>query len=69
MNELLAGAITGFLFGFVMQSAGNPLRPAAWGDALRDMTIVKFMPTTILVAMVGIYLLYDFALLNFPSNR
>ncbi|HPK53642.1 MAG TPA: YeeE/YedE thiosulfate transporter family protein [Smithellaceae bacterium] len=61
MNELLAGAITGFLFGFVMQKAQVIRYDRQLGAMLlRDMTIVKFMLTTILVAMVGIYLLYDF---------
>jgi hypothetical protein len=31
---------------------------------LQDMTIVKFMLTTILVAMVGIYLLFDLGLIK-----
>ncbi len=61
MNELLAGAITGFLFGFVMQKAQVIRYDRQLGAMLlRDMAIVKFMLTTILVAMVGIYLLYDF---------
>lgn len=60
MNELLIGAVTGILFGFVMQKA-QVIRYDRQLGALRllDMTIVKFMLTTILVAMVGIYLLYD----------
>ncbi len=60
MNELLSGAITGILFGFIMQKA-QVIRYDRQLGALRfqDMTIVKFMLTTILVAMVGIYLLLD----------
>lgn len=60
MNELLMGAITGILFGFCMQKA-QVIRYDRQLGALRlkDMTIVKFMLTTILVAMVGIYLLLD----------
>ena len=60
MNELLTGAVTGILFGFLMQKA-QVIRYDRQLAALRlkDMTIVKFMLTNILVAMVGIYLLYD----------
>ena len=65
MNELLIGAITGILFGFIMQKA-QVIRYDKQVAALRlqDMTIVKFMLTTILVAMVGIYLLFDLGLIK-----
>jgi uncharacterized membrane protein YedE/YeeE len=65
MNELLTGAVTGILFGFFMQKA-QVIRYDRQLAALRlqDMTIVKFMLTTILVAMVGIYLLYDLGLIK-----
>lgn len=65
MNELLMGAITGILFGFVMQKA-QVIRYDKQLAALRllDMTIVKFMLSTILVAMVGIYLLFDLGLVK-----
>jgi uncharacterized membrane protein YedE/YeeE len=65
MNELVMGAITGILFGFCMQKA-QVIRYNRQLGALRfkDMTIVKFMLTTILVAMVGIYLLLDLGLIK-----
>lgn len=65
MNELLMGAITGILFGFCMQKA-QVIRYDRQLGALcfKDMTIVKFMLTTILVAMVGIYLLLDLGLIK-----
>ncbi len=65
MNELLTGAITGILFGFLMQKA-QVIRYDRQLAALRfkDMTIVKFMLTTTLVAMVGIYLLFDLGLVK-----
>ena len=65
MNELLTGAVTGILFGFLMQKA-QVIRYNRQLAALRlkDMTIVKFMLTNILVAMVGIYLLYDLGLVK-----
>ncbi len=65
MNELVIGAVTGILFGFVMQKA-QVIRYDRQLGALRfkDMTIVKFMLPTILVAMVGIYLLFDLGLVK-----
>jgi uncharacterized protein len=60
MNELVYGLITGMLFGFFLQK-GRVLRYDKQIGALRlaDMTIVKFMLTSVLVAMVGVYLLKD----------
>ncbi len=65
MNELLTGLITGVLFGFLLQKA-QVIRYDKQLAALRlrDMTIVKFMLTNILVAMIGIYLLYDLGLVK-----
>lgn len=60
MNELTYGLITGILFGFLLQK-GRVIRYDKQIGALllQDMTIVKFMLSTILVAMVGVYLLVD----------
>ncbi|MCX5808412.1 MAG: YeeE/YedE thiosulfate transporter family protein [Proteobacteria bacterium] len=60
MSELIYGLITGVVFGFLLQK-GRVIRYDKQIGALRliDMTIVKFMFTTILVAMVGVYLLKD----------
>ncbi|MHB8908550.1 MAG: YeeE/YedE thiosulfate transporter family protein [Syntrophales bacterium] len=65
MNELLTGIITGTLFGFLLQKA-QVIRYDKQLAALRlkDMTIVKFMLTNVLVAMIGIYLLYDLGLVK-----
>ncbi|HOD28443.1 MAG TPA: YeeE/YedE thiosulfate transporter family protein [Syntrophales bacterium] len=65
MNELLTGAVTGLLFGFIMQKA-QVIRYDRQLGALRlqDMTIVKFMLSAILVAMVGIYLLLDLGMVK-----
>ncbi len=65
MKMLLYGIITGILFGFLLQK-GRVLRYDKQLGALRlaDMTIVKFMLSTILVAMVGTYLLKDFGLVK-----
>lgn len=63
MNQLLAGLITGVLFGFFLQK-GRVLRYDKQLGALRllDMTIVKFMASSVLVGMVGVYLLQDLGL-------
>jgi len=62
---LLYGLITGILFGFLLQKA-RVIRYDKQLAALRliDMTIVKFMLSTVLVAMVGTYLLKDLGLVK-----
>jgi uncharacterized protein len=65
MNILLNGLITGIMFGFLLQK-GRVLRYDKQLGALRliDMTIVKFMLSSILVSMVGVYMLKDLGLVN-----
>jgi uncharacterized membrane protein YedE/YeeE len=65
MKILVLGLITGILFGFFLQK-GEVLRYDRQLGALRlkDMTIIKFMLTTVLVAMVGTYLLHDLGLIK-----
>ncbi|MDD4601658.1 hypothetical protein SDC9_11418 [bioreactor metagenome] len=65
MMELFYGLITGILFGFLLQK-GRVLRYDKQIAALRlqDMTIVKFMLSHIIVAMVGVYFLYDMGLVK-----
>jgi len=62
---LLYGLITGIIFGFLLQKA-RVIRYNKQLGALRliDMTIIKFMLSTILVAMVGTYLLKDLGLIK-----
>jgi uncharacterized membrane protein YedE/YeeE len=63
LKILLFGLITGIFFGFFLQR-GQVLRYGKQLGALRlmDMTIVKFMLSSILVAMVGVYALRDLGL-------
>jgi YeeE/YedE family (DUF395). len=57
---LLFGLITGILFGVLLQRAEVIRYDRQLGALLlKDMTIVKFMLSTILVGMVGVYLLVD----------
>lgn len=60
MNSLVLGLVTGFLFGFLLQK-GRVLRfdKQVGAMRLRDMTILKFMLSAILVGMVGIWLMSD----------
>ena len=60
MNLLIYGLITGIIFGFLLQKA-RVIRYDKQLGVLRliDMTIIKFMISSILVGMVGIYLLHD----------
>ncbi len=63
MKMLAYGLVTGFLFGFLLQK-GRVLRYDKQLGALRllDMTIVKFMLSSVMVGMVGVYLLQDLGL-------
>ena len=65
MNQLVYGLVTGTIFGFFLQKA-RVIRYDKQIAALRlmDMTIVKFMFTSVLVAMVGTYLLKDLGIVN-----
>ena len=65
MTELLYGLVTGILFGFFLQK-GRVLRYDKQIAALllRDMTIVKFMLSHIIVALVGVFFLYDMGLVK-----
>ena len=60
MTMLMYGLITGVLFGFFLQKA-RVIRYDKQIGALRlmDMTIVKFMLSSVLVGMVGVYFLQD----------
>ena len=65
MKMLLYGLATGLLFGFLLQK-GRVLRYDKQLGALRlkDMTIVKFMLSSVIVGMVGIYFLKDLGLVK-----
>jgi uncharacterized protein len=65
MEMLIYGLTTGILFGFLLQK-GRVIRYDKQLGALRllDMTIVKFMFSSVLVGMVGVYLLHDLGLVK-----
>lgn len=64
--ELLLGLLTGVVFGFLLQK-GEVLRfERQVGFMLfRDMTIIKFMFSAVLVGMVGIYACHSLGLISF----
>jgi uncharacterized membrane protein YedE/YeeE len=63
--SLFYGAVTGVIFGFLLQKA-QVLKYDRQVGALRlkDMTIVKFMLSAIVVAAIGIYFFRDFGLIQ-----
>ncbi len=63
--DLVYGLVTGFLFGFIMQRA-EVIRFDKQVGAIRliDFTIVKFMLSAIIVAMIGIYLMKDLGVIS-----
>ena len=66
---LVMGLVTGIFFGAFLQQ-GEALRFERQVGAMRliDMTIVKFMLTTIVVGSIGIHLLSDLGALSFAPR-
>ncbi|NIO16929.1 MAG: YeeE/YedE family protein [Deltaproteobacteria bacterium] len=65
MKMLMYGLVTGMLFGFLLQKARVLRYDRQLGALLfRDMTIVKFMLSAVLVGMAGVYLLHDMAVVK-----
>nr|WP_320011516.1 DUF6691 family protein [uncultured Desulfobulbus sp.] len=64
--ELIMGLVTGVIFGFLLQK-GEVLRfeKQLGFMLLRDMTIIKFMFSAVLVGMLGIYVSYNLGLIDF----
>jgi hypothetical protein len=65
MNELILGLVTGVVFGVLLQQ-GRVLRFEKQVGAmlLKDMTILKFMLSAIIVGMIGINLLADLGIVS-----
>lgn len=63
--ELLLGIITGFLFGFLLQKAQVLRFEKQVGFLLlKDMTIIKFMLSAVIVGMIGVYLFFDLGVIS-----
>ncbi|MFH1094028.1 MAG: YeeE/YedE thiosulfate transporter family protein [Candidatus Omnitrophota bacterium] len=63
--ELMLGLGTGIIFGFLLQK-GQVLRfeKQVGFLCLKDMTIIKFMLSAMIVGMVGIYLFSDLGMIS-----
>lgn len=67
--DQILGLITGVVFGFLLQK-GRVIRFEKQIGALliKDMTIFKFMLSSILVGMVGIFILSDMGIITFSHK-
>jgi len=70
MDRLILGLVTGIIFGFLLQK-GRVLRYEKQLGAmlLKDMTILKFMLSAILVGMVGLHLLQSAGVITAFSHK
>ncbi len=69
MTSQILGLVTGAIFGYLLQK-GRVLRYEKQLGAmlLKDMTILKFMLSAILVGSVGLHLLQDFGVIAFSHK-
>jgi len=64
-SKLLAGAIFGFAFGFLLQKGDVGKYNVLIGQLLlQDFTVAKVMLTAIVVGMIGVFALHHFAHVN-----
>jgi len=69
MNELTLGLLTGAAFGFLLQMGGVLRYDRQVGALLfRDMTIVKFMLSAVMVGSVGLQMLADQQIIVFSHK-
>lgn len=63
--KLIAGALSGLVFGFLLQKGGVGKFNVLIGQLLlQDWTVAKIMLTAIVVGMIGIFPLHHFAKVN-----
>lgn len=63
--ELIAGAIFGLAFGFLLQKGGAGKYHVLIGQLLlQDWTVAKIMLTAIVVGMLGVFTLHHFAMVS-----
>ena len=64
-SKLIAGALFGLVFGFLLQKGGVGKYNVLIGQLLlQDWTVVKIMLTAIVVGMIGVFTLHHFAMVN-----
>jgi uncharacterized protein len=65
LDKILTGALTGLLFGFLLQRAGVTRSTTIVNQfLLRDFTVLKVMLTAIVVGSIGIYAMLDLGMLK-----
>ncbi len=68
MNDLILPLILGFGFGWSLQKAGlTKYHKIVNVFRFTDMTVLKFMMTTLAVAMVGVFALNTAGLIQLPT--
>ena len=70
MDRLILGLVTGVIFGFLLQK-GRVLRYEKQVNAmlLKDMTILKFMLSAILVGSIGLHILQGAGVISSFSHK
>ncbi len=64
-EQLVAGAVFGLVFGFLLQKGGVGKYPVLMGQLLlQDWTVAKIMLSAIVVGMIGFFTLHRFAKVN-----
>ncbi len=68
MNDLILPLILGFGFGWALQKAGlTKYHKIVNVFRFTDLTVLKFMMTTLAVAMVGVFALNTAGLIQLPT--
>ncbi len=68
MNDLILALVLGFGFGFALQKAGlSKYHKIVNVFRFTDLSVIKFMLTSVAVAMVGVFALNTFGLVQLPN--
>jgi len=68
MSNLLIALILGIIFGFALNKAGlTKYHKIVNVFRFTDMAVLQFMMTALVVAMIGLYGLRAFGLIEFPN--
>ena len=68
MNDLILALALGFGFGFALQKAGlSKYHKIVNVFRFTDLSVIKFMLTSVAVAMVGVFALNTFGLVELPN--
>ena len=68
MKDILVALVAGLLFGWSLHKAGlSKYHKIVNVFRLTDLTVLKFMLFSMVVAMVGVYLLLDLGVLVMPN--